>query len=89
MLNRLTFKINKNIFFLFSQKCGFKKDCGCQKFWQKPDSDANICGCEHHETFHEQKPTGDNNFHSKKRKCFMGTVDRSKTVTKNHIYSRQ
>ncbi|GES80791.1 hypothetical protein GLOIN_2v1885837 [Rhizophagus clarus] len=26
--------------------------------------------------------------HSKKRKCFMGTVDRSKTVTKNHIYSR-
>ncbi|GES96400.1 hypothetical protein GLOIN_2v1885837 [Rhizophagus clarus] len=44
-----------------SGKC-FKKDCGCQKFWQKPDSDVNICGCEHHEAFHEQKPTGDNNF---------------------------
>jgi len=36
-----------------SGKC-FKKDCGCQKFWQKLDSDANMCGCEHHEAFHEQ-----------------------------------
>ncbi|POG58428.1 hypothetical protein GLOIN_2v1885837 [Rhizophagus irregularis DAOM 181602=DAOM 197198] len=40
-------------------KC-FKKDCGCQKFWQKPDaSDANMCGCDHHEAFHEQRPTGE------------------------------
>jgi hypothetical protein len=37
-----------------SGKC-YKKDCGCQKFWQKPDSlEVNICGCDHHEAFHEQ-----------------------------------